>query len=99
MRLEIFSVYDGAAKAFITPFFLPTIDMAVRSFTNCCNDPTHAFCINSVDYTMFHLGSFNDSDGVFSTFAVPEKLVLGSFAKRDGISIETYDPSEYSQRA
>ena len=51
---KIFAVYDDKAKAFINPFFLPEIGIAVREFCNCANNPDHAFCRNPGDYTLFH---------------------------------------------
>ncbi len=60
MILKIFSIYDQKAKAYITPFFLPTAGMATRTFTDMINDPKCAFSKHPEDYTLFSLGQFND---------------------------------------
>lgn len=64
--LEIFTVHDAKAEAFITPFFLPTDLMAIRTFTDCVNDPQHMFGKHSHDFTLFHLGQFSVSTGTIT---------------------------------
>lgn len=61
---EVFSVYDKKAKAFITPFFLPTVGMAVRAFTDAVNQEGHAWNKHPEDYQLFKIGQFDDSNGV-----------------------------------
>lgn len=63
MKLEIFSVYDSKAQAYLPPFFLPKEAMAIRIFAECCNSPEHQFGKHPADYTLFHIGSFDDWDG------------------------------------
>ncbi len=63
MQFHIFSVFDEKAEAFLPPFFLPTVGMAVRSFSECVNDREHMFGKHPSDYTLFELGSFDDSSG------------------------------------
>lgn len=63
MKFGIYSVYDSKAKAYIPPFVLPNDEMAVRIYSDSCNDPLHAFCKFSSDFTLFRIGSFDDSDG------------------------------------
>lgn len=58
-----FSVYDEKAQAFLPPFTLPRPGIAIRTFTDCVNDPTHAFGKHPSDYTLFRLGTFNDENG------------------------------------
>lgn len=60
MKLEVFSVYDVKAEAFIAPFFMSTIAQAIRAFSEACSQEGHAFRKHAEDYTLFHIGSFND---------------------------------------
>lgn len=55
---EIFTIHDGKAHAYITPFFLPTNEMAIRSFIDGLNNPEHAFNRHPEDYTLFHIGQY-----------------------------------------
>ena len=58
---KIFSIHDNAAKAYLLPFFLPTLGLATRTFSDCINDDTHAFGRNPKDYTLFEIGTWNDA--------------------------------------
>jgi len=65
MKHKIFCIYDGKAKAYFSPFVLPEIGMAVRTFSDCVNDPNHNFGRHPEDYTLFCAGVFDDSAGAF----------------------------------
>jgi hypothetical protein len=69
MNLEIFSVFDRKAKAFIPPFFLPNRNMALRVFTDSVNDPEHQFHAHPEDYSLFHLGDFDQESGLIDSFS------------------------------
>lgn len=69
MKLQMFSIYDAKAAAYLPPWFVPNVSVAVRSFSNCANDPGHAFCINAEDYTLYHFGSFENESGKVDLFA------------------------------
>jgi len=72
-----FSIFDQMAKAFLPPFFLPTEAMALRTFGDCCNSKDHQFGAHPADYTLFELGFFDDSKGVFTPHSGPVKLAVG----------------------
>lgn len=74
MKLEIFAVYDSKAQAYLPPFFLPMLGQATRIFQNCANDTTHAFGANPGDYTLFHLGDFDDDSAKITVKNTPENL-------------------------
>lgn len=78
MILKMFSIYDSKAKAFLPPFFLHTEGMAIRTFADCAKDPQHAFSRNPQDYTLFCLGSFEDTSGMVEVGATPQNLGLAS---------------------
>lgn len=61
MNLEIFSIYDSKAEAYQLPFFLHNQAMAIRPFADCVNSSEHQFGRNPSDYTLFHIGTFDDS--------------------------------------
>lgn len=63
MKHIVFSIYDCKAGAYLPPFSLPAEGMAKRTFTDCINDPTHAFGKHPHDYTLFRLGTFCDASG------------------------------------
>ncbi len=61
MNQQIFTIFDNKAQAYLTPFFLPETAMAIRTFSDCCNDPKHAFYAHPDDYTLFHIGQFSNT--------------------------------------
>jgi len=67
MNLEIFSIFDAKADAYITPFFLPNKAMAMRAFADCINSSSHQFGQNPQDYTLFHIGRFDDSSAAITS--------------------------------
>ena len=64
-KLKVFSVKDSKANAHITPFFLPTTEMAIRVFSDCAKDTSHDFGKHPEDYTLFEQGSFDVMSGTF----------------------------------
>jgi hypothetical protein len=63
MILNIYAVRDSAVEAFLQPFFSPTHGAAIRSLTEAANDPKHPFFTGSKYYSLYHIGSFDDSIG------------------------------------
>lgn len=74
MKLEIFSVFDSKADAFINPFFLQHVAMATRAIVDAGTDPTSMFKKHPEDYTLFHLGQLDDHTAAFEMLLVPENL-------------------------
>lgn len=74
MRTIVCSVYDGAVKAFMQPFFTRTRGEAVRSFTDAVNDAKHQFNLHASDYTLYSMAEFDDSNGQFIMATTPEVL-------------------------
>lgn len=82
MKHGIYSIRDNCAAAFIPPFFLPNDDMAIRAFSNSCNDQEHMFCRNSEDYSLYYLGDFDDETGVITVPVEPRFMGKGISYKR-----------------
>lgn len=76
-KSKIFVIHDVAANAYLTPFFLPEIALAKRTFGDCVNDPNHAFGQHPSDYTLFQIGEFNHSSCEATIFNAPEKINNG----------------------
>ncbi len=63
MRLLAFAVYDAKAGAYLRPFFANSAGEAIRSFGDAVNSDT-PFGKHPEDYTLFAVGSFDDSDAL-----------------------------------
>ena len=73
MNQLIFSIYDSKAVSHLPPFFLPTKAMALRTFTECANNPEHQFGRHPEDYTLYEHGTFDCDQGVF---ALADKIAI-----------------------
>lgn len=60
---QMFAIYDSKAKAYLPPFIYHRNEMAIRTFSDCINNPDHQFHHNPDDYTLFTIGEYNDEKG------------------------------------
>lgn len=65
MMLKVFSIFDSKVAAYLQPFFMRTKGEAIRAFTASLADPSSNFCKYPGDYTLFELGSYDDSTAEF----------------------------------
>lgn len=79
MKMVICSIRDSAADAYGRPFFLPSVGVAIRSFTDEINRPAEDNQIyqHPEDFDLFELGVFDDSNAKFELHDVPKQLALG----------------------
>lgn len=86
----MFTVYDSKAEAYLPPFFMAARGAALRSFQDTCNDTTHAFNQHPEDYTLFHLGQYDDQHATFDITEAKTSLGLASeFVKQLDRDLET----------
>lgn len=80
MILQVVSVFDLAAVAYGRPVFVPALGLALRSFQDECGRiaPDNNMNAHPGDFQLFHMGSFDDSLGVFTLFPKPVRLALAS---------------------
>lgn len=74
MIMEIFSVFDSKAAAFMKPFFAHNTAMAERAFSDEAATPGSPVAKHPEDYTLYHVGSFDDTTALITTFAQPKNL-------------------------
>ena len=77
MKHNVFAVYDTKANAYLTPFFLPTVGMAVRVFSDCVNSDSHQFGAHPEDYTLFQLGIWDDATCQFEKLETKKAIHNG----------------------
>lgn len=66
MKLLAFAVRDSAVEAFLPPFYVRHVGEAVRSFESVVRDSSHQFGKSPSYYTLYRVGSFEDTSGMFS---------------------------------
>lgn len=65
MKLQVMCAYDSKARAFLMPFYTSQVAVGVRSFAEAANTPTHQMYHHPEDFTLFHLGTFDDDNATF----------------------------------
>lgn len=81
MKLLAVAIYDAKALGFTQPLFVQALGQAVRSFSDSVNDGKSEFARHPEDYTMFHVGSYDDATGLLEALPTPVSLALGSTLK------------------
>lgn len=74
MILSIFSIYDAKAESFLRPFCLPSIAHARRELAEVMQQPTGPFVDYPEDFTLFHVGEFDDETGEVQPLLKHESL-------------------------
>lgn len=79
MIREIVAVYDSAAEVYGSPVFVGSVGLAIRSFGDEVNRAAedNQMHRHPGDFSLYHLGSFDDSTGKFVFPEVPRLLVRG----------------------
>lgn len=83
MKLVLCTVKDRAADAYGRPMFVPSVGVAIRSFTDEVNrnDPENNLYNHPDDFDLYDLGVFDDNTGVFSLHDTPKQLAIGKQVK------------------
>ena len=63
MLLNIYTIYDSAAVAYMRPFFQQSDGQAMRSFSDIALDADHEIGKHPEDYSLFRIGTYNDNTG------------------------------------
>lgn len=75
MTFKAYTIWDSKAEAFCQPFFFPTKGAAIRAFQTTATDNKTQMNKYPGDYTLFEVGEFNDSTGVYEN--LHSKINLG----------------------
>lgn len=81
MILTVVSIFDQATQAYSRPVFVQSTGVAIRSFSDEVNrdEPNNEMRRHPGDFSLFNIGTFDDSTGVFTgTVPLPELLVQAS---------------------
>lgn len=74
MIKKIYSVFDSATGVYSAPFLSVTQPEALRSWYKACQDDQLPFKSSPADFSLFELGSFDDSEGSFLCHKAPLNL-------------------------
>ena len=79
MKYVICAVKDAAAQAFARPMFFPSTGVAIRSFCDEINrdEKDNQLFHHPEDFDLYHLGEFDDNEGLFILLETPSRLSRG----------------------
>jgi len=77
MITQVFSVFDTRAGVYMNPMYFANKGYAIRSFEDAVNEHTHQFHRHAADYTLVHLGQYDDLTGKFELLEFPVVLING----------------------
>lgn len=78
MKLQIISIRDSKAAAWMNPLFFQTKAQAIRAFGDAINDPQGEFIKHPDDYALYYLGEFDPQDGTLTPVPAPDCLGIGA---------------------
>jgi hypothetical protein len=83
MKLVLCSVKDRAADAYGRPMFVPSVGVAIRSFSDEVNRQSddNQLYNHCDDFDLYELGEFDDNTGTFALHDQPKLLSLGKQVK------------------
>lgn len=85
MKMVLVAVRDAKASVFSQPMFFQSLGQALRSFGDAVNDDKSEFAKHPEDYSLWHLGYYDDAVGVPEPLAEgPRHIVNGANEVKDG---------------
>lgn len=74
MIRKVYTIFDSAARIYLPPFHLTAHGEAVRAFKDAANSKSHYIGQHPGDYTLFHIGTYDDSTGRYIMLEAYENL-------------------------
>lgn len=84
MKLIIVAVRDRAADAFMRPYFVPALGLAIRSFQDEVNRSSadNPMWVHPEDFDLYELGTYDEDRGVFEQKPDhPKQIAIGKQQK------------------
>ena len=66
MKLELYTIYDSKEEIYYRPLFFLNDGTALRTFEDMTNDKNSKISKHPEDYTLWHLGSYEDSSATLT---------------------------------
>lgn len=75
MELKLYTIFDSAVQAFMTPFQAVNDGAAIRSVSDMVNAPEPNNVQNHPEhFTLFKLGTFNDQNAIYTLEKSPKPI-------------------------
>jgi len=67
MILQAYTVFDNKALTYQPPWYSHNDGVAMRQLQEAAGDPNTSLSRHPKDFALFHIGSFDDQTGAFTT--------------------------------
>lgn len=74
---KVFTIFDSKTESYVAPFFMLARGEAIRAFTDTVNDSSIPPGKYPEDFTLFELGTFDESSCKFVLYSTPISLGCG----------------------
>lgn len=75
MIMQVLVVYDSKARAHLLPMFVSHVEVGERGFADAANDDTTVIGRNPADFSLFHIGEWDDEIAEYTAF--PSRISKG----------------------
>lgn len=75
MQYNLFSIYDEVTELYNLPFAAVNEREAIRNLTLAAQDPNSSLNRSSEDYSLYHVGVYDDQNATYTNIQ-PVKLVV-----------------------
>lgn len=83
MIVGAYAIRDAKTEAFSQPMFFVTRGVAIRSFSEECENQGSALNKHPSDYALFYIGQYDDNSGQLTSSAQPEQIALAIDFKKN----------------
>ena len=88
MKLNVYSIFDSAAKAYMSPFFMHNNGLAIRAFSDQVNsEKENQISKHPEQFTLFQIATYDDSTGKLEAVETPKPLGKGNEYKEQQVEI------------
>lgn len=74
MKYAVCAVKDRAVNAYNRPIYVPTVGVAIRSFTDEVNRKDSELQNHPEDYDLYELGQWDDETAIYVPLEVPRVI-------------------------
>lgn len=83
MIVGVYAIRDAQTEAFSQPMFFVTKGVAIRSFSEECENQSSALSKHPQDYALFQIGFYDDNAGSLESLPQPLQISLALDFKKD----------------
>lgn len=82
MIFQVMVVYDSKARSHLMPMFVVHVEVGQRGFADAANDPTTVIGRNPEDFSLFHIGEWDDEIAEMKPFESRRAMGLAASYQR-----------------